>query len=324
MNPSESFFLSCDWGTSSFRLRLVDAATMAILEQTESDMGIAATFRSWQSGRGTPRQAHFSAVLQKHLTQLENKTGRSLAHLPLIISGMASASIGMVELPYGKLPVHKEGEGLVMQRLSLQPQLSNPVLLVSGVSSGRDVMRGEEIQLVGLLQDAAPDVPALVIIPGTHSKHVWITGGAVNRFATYMTGEFFQLLAQQSILAASVEAGGQWQAAACRRQFLDGVTTGSSFNLLQAGFGVRINQVLHGMDKQENYHYLSGLLIGAELRDLAQGDVPAVCLLGSEDQCARYKLALAHLFPALPVRSMSADAALVRGQATLFRQAFMV
>ena len=39
-----NFFFSCDWGTSSFRLRLVDAANTKVLSAINTDYGIAAAF----------------------------------------------------------------------------------------------------------------------------------------------------------------------------------------------------------------------------------------------------------------------------------------
>ncbi|MFC7670205.1 hypothetical protein ACFQT0_24695 [Hymenobacter humi] len=47
MNP-ETVFLSCDWGTSSFRLRLVERAGLKILAQESSKEGNAATAELWQ------------------------------------------------------------------------------------------------------------------------------------------------------------------------------------------------------------------------------------------------------------------------------------
>jgi 2-dehydro-3-deoxygalactonokinase len=83
-----------------------------------------------------------------------------------------------------------------------------------------------------------------------------------------MTGEFFDLLTTHSILAASVSAGGDFEQAENRDSFLEGVKCGQTANLLHASFLVRTNQVLKKMPPQQNYHYLSGLLIGAELKDI--------------------------------------------------------
>jgi 2-dehydro-3-deoxygalactonokinase len=40
-------------------------------------------------------------------------------------------------------------------------------------------------------------------------------------------------------------------------------------NILRAAFLVRTNQLLAKLSKKENYFYLSGLMIGAEIKDLS-------------------------------------------------------
>ena len=49
-----NYFLSCDWGTSSFRLKLVDAATGEIIAGENTGQGIADTFARWKT---TPNAA---------------------------------------------------------------------------------------------------------------------------------------------------------------------------------------------------------------------------------------------------------------------------
>ena len=42
------FFLSVDWGTSAFRVRLIDAINKSVLAEIKTDQGIAATFEKWK------------------------------------------------------------------------------------------------------------------------------------------------------------------------------------------------------------------------------------------------------------------------------------
>lgn len=304
-------FLSCDWGTSTFRLCLVNAAAMQVVSEVSGAAGIALTFRSWQQQTAQNRQSHYAAVLRQYLQLLEQQTGMPLGELPLVVSGMASASIGIHELPYAVLPLDPSGAGLVATTLQLQPFLTNPVVLISGVRSDSDVMRGEETQLLGLLSRQC--LPPLIIIPGTHVKHVTLAAGRVIGFQTFMTGEFFQLLSQHSVLAASV-AVCDTDTDAAQEHFFRGLTYGYRHNLLAAAFRVRTNQLLHGMPPPYNYQYLSGLLLGAELQGCLPGDARSIGLLGNMEQCRRYQAALAHLFPEVACTHFDGVAALIRGQ----------
>ena len=74
-----------------------------------------------------------------------------------------------------------------------------------------DVMRGEEVQILGAVGSGRHSGRRLVCHPGTHNKWIDVRGGQIHEFRTVMTGEMFNLLRAQSILAdllrAEVEPG---------------------------------------------------------------------------------------------------------------------
>jgi len=303
----ESCFLSCDWGTTSFRLRLVQTNNLQILAELKNHEGITATFQSWLSAQkpASERLAFYRDTLQAQITALQtslNDTNVSalppikpLSGIPLIISGMASSSIGMQELPYKSLPFNTNGEDLQVAIFEATASYPHPILLLSGVRSTDDVMRGEETQLIGCFPlrsgkqaslgggqgdgESQGRQESIFIFPGTHSKHVRVRDNQVVGLRTYMTGEYFHLLTKHSILAGSIaESAGltltpNAQPVENGRQlpptpFQQGVLDSIDANLLHQSFQVRTHQVLGQMSKEDNYHYLSGLLIGSECRDL--------------------------------------------------------
>ena len=78
---------------------------------------------------------------------------------------------------------------------------------VSYVGDGRaDVMRGEEVQLLGAVAAGMVDPMALVCHPGTHNKWATLRHGQIDRFRTVMTGELFNLLKEHSILSDLLRA----------------------------------------------------------------------------------------------------------------------
>src|SRR5690606_11395652 len=128
----------------------------------------------------------------------------------LLISGMASSSIGIEELPYADLPFNINGSDAVCAYFEPGHELSHPVFLISGVRAAHDVMRGEETQLVGVCDLLGKTVQnhneaeQVFIFPGTHSKHIYINNARIREFKTYMTGEYFDLLRHKSILSHGV------------------------------------------------------------------------------------------------------------------------
>jgi len=162
-------FLSCDWGTSSFRLRLVSTTTNEILVESEAPTGARQLYERGESS-GAPRFGLFAQVAAEHIEKIALR--RRLSGQPLIISGMASSTIGWKELPYAAMPFPLDASGLVVEELTWDaPEGLGPTYIVSGVASATDVIRGEECQAIGLL--GQPEFQefresSLLILPGTH------------------------------------------------------------------------------------------------------------------------------------------------------------
>jgi 2-dehydro-3-deoxygalactonokinase len=174
---SEAAYVAVDWGTSSFRLWLVDR-TGNLLGERRSHEGMM-----------TAGKLGFATVLQSHLDAVGAAPG-----LPVVVCGMAGARQGWVEAGYVDTPARLAS---ILQHAVPVPGQNRDIRILPGIAQrdpkAPDVMRGEETQLLGALGvDAADD--AVVCMPGTHSKWVRAKDGTVERFATFMTGELFDVV----------------------------------------------------------------------------------------------------------------------------------
>jgi 2-dehydro-3-deoxygalactonokinase len=304
-------FLSCDWGTTSFRLRLIDWKSRSARAEVFSDQGIAAIYRQW-SAQDLPenkRLDFYLGFLKIRIHELEKKCRHSLNETPVLISGMASSSIGMMELDYLPLPFPCDPANLRIRLIEATGSFPHSLVLVSGAKTKNDVMRGEETLLIGCDTDVAEQY---FIFPGTHSKHVLVKNGIAVSLKTYMTGEIFELLARHSILSASLPENIQPDAIRNSLHFDNGVREGMNANLLHAIFKVRTNQLFKKLSPDENYLYLSGLLIGNELSDLKDAVEGPVTLVCGSNLKEYYQAALVSNGFALNL--VDADEAFVRGQ----------
>lgn len=266
-------FISVDWGTSNLRARLAGRPGGDILAQIASDDGVA---RLAAEHSPAERPAAFRRTLLGAVERLSAECRRDLNGLPVVISGMASSTLGWQELEYARLPFALDGSSLVCQRLPpLGPAAgSAPVLLLSGVRSANDIMRGEETEALGLqhylstrAQTRDQYGPAVWIFPGTHSKHLLVEGRSIVDFATFMTGELFDVLCSSSVLRhATQTAGGAMSPAPdTSGDFHAGLEEARSLPLTGALFHVRTRAVLQGTSGPANAAFLSALLIGAEI-----------------------------------------------------------
>lgn len=262
-------FLSCDWGTSSFRLRIVNLNDASILGEYESDNGIQATYHKFlEAGNEGGRLPFYFDQLSKEIKQMSESLHVNLESMLIVCSGMASSSIGIRELPYADLPLAVNGGSVGLEYFPLSKDFDHSLLLVSGVCSVDNVMRGEETQLIGVIRQLkAFSGNGIFILPGTHSKHIWVKDHKVSGFKTYMTGEVFQLMAYQSILSKSVISD-SLENKNFQEAFRAGIMEGAEDALLSVLFKTRTNDLFGSYTKEENFHYLSGLLIGNELSNL--------------------------------------------------------
>ncbi|PIQ21791.1 MAG: 2-keto-3-deoxy-galactonokinase, partial [Cytophagales bacterium CG18_big_fil_WC_8_21_14_2_50_42_9] len=206
-------FLSCDWGTSSFRLRLIQLSDLKIIAEEKTGRGIAETYQKWKQtgGNEADRFKFYQSYITDQIGVLSKKANIPLDKIPVMLSGMASSTIGMLDLAYKELPFSLDGSDLKTE--IIQVEGANKFIIISGARTEHDVMRGEETKVVGCSLATDQSYPEkLLILPGTHPKHIIIKDNQVIGFKTYMTGEFFDLLANQSVLSASVEKGGDFMA----------------------------------------------------------------------------------------------------------------
>ena len=313
-------FLSCDWGTSSFRLRLVEITGARILAEENSDQGISKVFEWWkQTGQSeNSRFSFYLDTIRQHIQAIGRKFNSSLDGVPLVISGMACSTLGMIDLPYKELPSSTDGSDLVT-RIINAGDFRHDIIFISGVRTESDAMRGEETQLVGCFPGEQEQV---FIFPGTHSKHVIVKNGKIVDVRTYMTGEFFELLCAKSILSVGIQKTTDLNNEKNKNAFEAGVKESLHSNLLHGSFKVRTNYLFHKFSEPENYHYLSGLLIGTEMKEIGGVDCEII-LVTSSYLHSHYEIAT-KLVKNKPgrLRIQNADEAMVAGQLKILNRLF--
>jgi len=267
-------FLSCDWGTSHFRLRLVERDTLCVLDEIKTDQGVGSIARGVAPEQ---RQARLAEIFTDRAMEIIGRSNASPE--TCIISGMASSNIGWYQLPYVKAPIRLEPAALGTYSFTslLTDGRTLQIILVSGVCTGDDIMRGEETELLGLL-GSMPELQtasAIVVLPGTHSKHARLERGVLTGFTTYMTGELYANLRDMPTLKASLAGTAPFD----ESEFLAGVDCVAKAGLMSAFFKTRTRFVLDPQAKPSSPSFLSGLLIGAELADIeqAEGQDTLVC-----------------------------------------------
>lgn len=270
-----SRYLAADWGSTNLRLWLVED-------------GVAVKHAASPFGITRMQNQSFPQVLQSLMLQMQLETSEVSR---IYIAGMAGSNVGWKEAAYLRCPVSL-GE-LGNNLTAVDPGWPVPAGIIPGICvpgpAGADVMRGEETQLLGTLND---NLSGLFVLPGTHSKWALVQDGVVVRFTTVMTGELFDVLRNHSLLGRGVpESSAQPQA------FEAGTLAGlAASDTMTELFTVRARYILQHLPAEQVIDYLSGLLIGSELRDMRKqfevNTASRVTLLGSGTLTKRYEQAL--------------------------------
>jgi len=270
--------IAVDWGTSSFRAYRLDADGRVVDQ------------RSAASGLLTCGGA-FESVLARHVEGWPDPT--------IMMAGMIGSRTGWREVPYIDCPAGIDEVSAGLQEVAAPSLAGRRVWIVPGLAyrpagAWPEVMRGEETQIFGLPGELAERGAHRICLPGTHSKWVHLEQGRIVSLSTAMTGELYALLRQHSLLAVLMPPAAE-QDVDDGAAFLRGIdASGLEGGLLQHLFGVRSQGLFGSLSPAQSPSYLSGLLIGHELRAVGTG-TGQVQLVGNAGLVRRYQRALAHL-----------------------------
>lgn len=244
--------------------------------------------------------------------------------LAVVLSGMIGSTIGWRETEYAPCPATAAAVRGRLTRLSAR---GRRIHIVPGLSSINlfglpDVMRGEEVQLFGWLSGVPidDDRDRLICLPGTHAKWVRATGRGITTFMTSMQGELFELLLTHSLLGRSLPKAVANDPPHDADAFVQGVgvmADNPDIALEHAIFSMRSRILVGDLVSQAAPAFLSGLLIGAELRDGVRAHAALgvladpLILIGGEGLVDRYATAAARL--GIPVEAVVDGDLAVRG-----------
>jgi 2-dehydro-3-deoxygalactonokinase len=233
-------FIAVDWGTTNRRAYRIDAEGRTADE-----------FEDSKGALSVPKGEFPAAV-----SEIRDRLG----DLPLLLAGMAGSNRGWIDAPYVPCPA---GIDDLVKNLVWAGEREAIVPGVSYIGQGRaDVMRGEEVQLLGGVADGLVNSEGFVCHPGTHNKWALLRHGKIQIFGTVMTGELFNLLKEHSILADLLQGPVEPNEA-----FKRGVRHALEREMLPAElFGVRAGVLLGQTSKDDAPSYTSGLLIGTDVR----------------------------------------------------------
>jgi 2-dehydro-3-deoxygalactonokinase len=279
--------ITVDWGSSKLHANLCEITNDGQLNVIGSNTGLGINKVAQQ--------------FEEELLAVISPWTKQYGPLDVLMSGQIGANIGWKETEYLSCPVSPEnlaGACLSFQCLDFQ------VYIIPGVNcviekDYPEVMRGEELQILGWLQtdDTLQKQRHLVCLPGTHTKWAIVEDGKIELFRSAMTGELFDLLSNHSVLIQKPEKD-----YFNKKEFLSGVYrikgNGTTNDFYHSLFSVRTKQLLAGLAPKDACSYLSGLLISADVRNAMEShlwdsdDFDQIIIIGAEHISQCFEIAL--------------------------------
>ncbi|AUG05083.1 2-dehydro-3-deoxygalactonokinase [Pseudomonas sp. S09G 359] len=282
--------IALDWGTSSLRAYKLGSAGV-VLEQRALATGIMHLPSEPRDIAGVRCSDGFELAFDAACGDWLD----AQPDLPVIACGMVGSAQGWSEAAYRNTPVDVASLGQALHSLCSQRGVT--VHIVPGVIEQvglPNVMRGEETQVLGVLQSLPATDNVLIGLPGSHSKWVEVVEGRITHFDTFMTGEVFAVLSKHSILGRTQKASAEFQADAFDRGVRVALSQDGQRGVLSTLFSARTLGLTAELAAEQQPDYLSGLLIGHELAGLPEhAKQQPIILVGAAALCARYQRALA-------------------------------
>ena len=297
-------YLIIDWGTTNFRAFAM-SAEHRLLSTKEAALGLLQV-----------PDGDFASALQRLLARwLVDYT-----HLPIYMAGMVGSAKGWVNVDYAPTPAGGEKIAGKVHQFSLPwgatgSGKTRPLATIfPGVShlqhNKYDVMRGEEVQLLGVAEKVKQSSFS-AILPGTHAKHVCFQNNAITEFATYLTGELYSTLFSHSLLGKGLSQPQELDIT----PFIKGVEDSCEGALMNRAFLAWTCRLFQQLNEQQVPDYLSGMLIGYELREFKHS---FAYLVGGHSLCQRYQVAANHL--GIDTAYISGNECFLLGMTTLIKE----
>jgi len=271
-NLMNNHIITIDTGTTNTRIILWK--DMELVDISKISIGVRNTVI--EGNNSVLKQA-----IKQGLEQLLNINNLNYDNISKIMAGgMITSNVGLIEIPHLTAPV-----GIMELRKGVRDVLIEeicpiPISFIPGVKNKvncinlstfeqMDIMRGEEIETIALMDKIDSDCGCVIVLPGSHTKFVKVDGSKkIVACLTTLTGEILSAITNDTIIADAVEKKFVSKEEYDKDMLLLGFNTAVKTGLSRAVFSSRIiNQFC-----EDNKAKIANYVLGAVL----QSDIEAV------------------------------------------------
>jgi len=134
----------------------------------------------------------------------------------IIASGMITSNVGLVEIPHVVAPAGINELASNIKPVLIPDVCPVPIWFIRGIKNNisnpdlknyeeMDIMRGEEVESIAVLNNYPRNQEYLLVLPGSHSKFISVDkSGRISGCLTTITGELLSSIVSDTIIADAV------------------------------------------------------------------------------------------------------------------------
>jgi len=273
------YIVTIDTGTTNTRTKLWQSGKMLC----NAHVGVGVRDTSISGSTKKLKQAVSTAI-----DQVLNEYELSHQDIGLFLaSGMITSNVGLLEIPHATAPAGIAELSKHMASKVIPEIIDRPIWFVPGIKNNvheitvenceaMDIMRGEEVETLGLLHHLNLKGSALFILPGSHSKFVRVDqNSCITGCVTTLAGELLSVLTTETILAQSLEKSFAQNVEP--GMVLKGAEYALRFGLSRTCFSVRILDQFTDSSVNAKANYLAGAIAATDLLAIKKSSALGDC-----------------------------------------------
>lgn len=269
------YFITIDAGTTNSRLYLINRESNQIIDKVKKEIGIRNVAIDQSIKNFQKELSHaMEELITRNSCQLD-----SIAYI--VASGMITSNLGLVEVPYVISPCTVDDFANASVIKDIPEFFDLPCVFVPGAKNfvqehtGQsllenineyDVMRGEEVEVFGLIEQLGLTGKGLVILPGSHMKYILIENETILSSLSTLSGEILSAIQKETILSNSLHKDLLKDIHV--EVLLQGLKAGMSFGFSRALYQIRLLHLFDQLKENDRANYFVGLVLASDMKAL--------------------------------------------------------
>ena len=262
----KNYTITIDTGTTNTRVYLFNEKYEAVAS-AKSEIGVRITAIDGNNNR---LKAAIKGCLEDVLKQADI-TYDDVKQVAA--SGMITSNVGLTEIPHVVAPVSAEDLAKAAKSVLIEDVCPLPILFIPGVKNrdgkldlttfeSMDMMRGEEVETVAVIESLPKGQPYLLVLPGSHTKFVSVDrDGKITGCLTTITGELLSVITNDTLIADAVGHSFASEETYAKEYVLAGYETARKTGIGRACFSARILNTFAEPDKTKIASYVLGAVL---------------------------------------------------------------